>query len=216
MAGTGPAMPGLRGLRLHLPDVPLFRHRRRRGRGARRAGKELGRLPVRLFTLHASGHNPRSQQAQRQRQRIYHKFRIYPQKFGTLLCTGCGNCTRNCPVGLGVRPVLAAIGRARQESDREITGAWLKSYYFAQLGERHEHQHLPARPDGSRSGPPADGRREIGPHPFPRRSGPATSAFTSASSASSPPSGPGSRLSISAPARTGKTSSSSVSAARAA
>jgi ferredoxin len=64
-----------------------------------------------LFTLHASGHNPRSQQAQRQRQRIYHKFRIYPQKFGTLLCTGCGNCTRNCPVGLGVRPVLAAITR---------------------------------------------------------------------------------------------------------
>ncbi len=65
-----------------------------------------------LFTLHAAGHNPRSQQAQRQRQRIYHKFRIYPQKFGTLLCTGCGNCTRNCPVGLGVRPMLETISRA--------------------------------------------------------------------------------------------------------
>ena len=62
-----------------------------------------------MFTLHAAGHNPRSQQAQRQRQRIYHKFRIYPEKFGTLLCTGCGNCTRNCPVGLGVRPVLSAM-----------------------------------------------------------------------------------------------------------
>jgi len=64
-----------------------------------------------LFTLHATGHNPRSQQFQRQRQRIYHKFHIYPEKFGTLLCTGCGNCTRNCPVGLGVRPVLTAIAR---------------------------------------------------------------------------------------------------------
>jgi ferredoxin len=64
-----------------------------------------------LFTLHAAGHNPRSQQSQRQRQRIYHKFRIYPQKFGTLLCTGCGNCARNCPVGLGVRPVLSTISR---------------------------------------------------------------------------------------------------------
>ena len=59
-----------------------------------------------MFTAHASGHNPRSDQGQRQRQRIYHKFQIYPEKFGELLCTGCGNCTRNCPVGLGVLPVL--------------------------------------------------------------------------------------------------------------
>jgi ferredoxin len=63
------------------------------------------------FTLHASNHNPRSRQEQRQRQRIYHKFRIYPEKFGPLLCTGCGNCTRNCPVSLGVAPVLAEISQ---------------------------------------------------------------------------------------------------------
>lgn len=61
------------------------------------------------FTLHASGHNPRSVQSQRQRQRIYHKFHVYPKKFGELLCTGCGNCTRNCPVSLGVLPVLEAM-----------------------------------------------------------------------------------------------------------
>jgi ferredoxin len=60
------------------------------------------------FTQHASGHNPRNAQPQRQRQRILHKFQIYPQKFGPLLCTGCGNCTRNCPAGLGVLPVLQA------------------------------------------------------------------------------------------------------------
>jgi len=62
-----------------------------------------------LFTLHASGHNPRPSQWQRQRQRIYHKFKIYPDKFGTTLCTGCGNCSRNCPTGLGVLPVLRAV-----------------------------------------------------------------------------------------------------------
>lgn len=62
-----------------------------------------------MFTLHASGHNPRGGQTQRQRQRIFHKFQIYPEKFGEVLCTGCGNCTRNCPVSLGVRPVLEAI-----------------------------------------------------------------------------------------------------------
>lgn len=58
-----------------------------------------------LFTLHASGHNPRTVQGQRQRQRLYHKFSIYPAKFGAILCTGCGNCTRNCPVSLGVLTV---------------------------------------------------------------------------------------------------------------
>lgn len=69
-----------------------------------------------VFTLHASGHNPRSGQTQRQRQRIFHKFQIYPEKFGDILCTGCGNCTRNCPVSLGVRPVLEAI-----EKDQSAT-----------------------------------------------------------------------------------------------
>lgn len=62
-----------------------------------------------MFTMHASGHNPRANQGQRQRQRIFHKFQIYPDKFGELLCTGCGNCTRNCPAGLGVLPILQTI-----------------------------------------------------------------------------------------------------------
>lgn len=61
------------------------------------------------FTVHASGHNPRADQSQRQQQRIYHKFQIYPDKFGELLCTGCGNCSRNCPVAMGVLPVLQSL-----------------------------------------------------------------------------------------------------------
>ena len=62
-----------------------------------------------LFTLHASGHNPRNNQGQRGRQRILHKFQIYRDKFGETLCTGCGNCSRNCPVSLGVLPVLKEL-----------------------------------------------------------------------------------------------------------
>jgi ferredoxin len=62
-----------------------------------------------LFTLHASGHNPRGAQHNRQRQRIYHKFYVYPEKFGEVLCTGCGNCTRNCPAGLGVLGTASEI-----------------------------------------------------------------------------------------------------------
>jgi ferredoxin len=65
-----------------------------------------------MFTHHASGHNPRSRQEQRQRQRVQHKFRIYPEKFGEILCTGCGNCTRNCPVGLGILNTLRAVAAA--------------------------------------------------------------------------------------------------------
>ena len=64
-----------------------------------------------LFTHHASGHNPRSDQAARQRNRIQHKFRIYPEKFGIILCTGCGNCTRVCSASLGIRPVLELLDK---------------------------------------------------------------------------------------------------------
>jgi sulfhydrogenase subunit beta (sulfur reductase) len=66
-----------------------------------------------LFTQHATGHNPRRAQGDRQRQRIYHKFVVYPDKFGETLCTGCGNCARNCPEGLGVLPLVTGISYAK-------------------------------------------------------------------------------------------------------
>jgi len=52
-----------------------------------------------LFTLHASGHNPRAKQSERYRQRIMHKFKYYVEKFDKTLCVGCGRCIRSCPVG---------------------------------------------------------------------------------------------------------------------
>ncbi len=64
-----------------------------------------------MFTHHASGHNPRVDQAARQRNRIQHKFCIYPGKFGMILCTGCGNCSRECSASLGVRPVLELLDK---------------------------------------------------------------------------------------------------------
>lgn len=72
------------------------------------------------FTLHASGHNPRPSQSQRQRQRIQHKFRVYPEKFSEVLCTGCGNCTRNCPVSLGVLSALEIVGAAAARDVSEV------------------------------------------------------------------------------------------------
>ena len=68
-----------------------------------------------LFTLHASGHNPRKDQAARLRQRVLHKFGIYPKRFGEVLCTGCGRCVRVCAAGTDLLAILAEIGRATGE-----------------------------------------------------------------------------------------------------
>jgi formate hydrogenlyase subunit 6/NADH:ubiquinone oxidoreductase subunit I len=65
-----------------------------------------------MFTLHASGHNPRETQAQRWRQRVYHKFSYYPERYGMLGCVGCGKCTRACPVDMNLREHLLEAAQA--------------------------------------------------------------------------------------------------------
>ncbi len=61
------------------------------------------------FTLHASNYNPRKTQIERFRQRVMHKFSIYPRRFGALLCTGCGRCARACPAGMNLPEVLGQL-----------------------------------------------------------------------------------------------------------
>ncbi len=77
------------------------------GRGTRRRCWDTCQAPT--FTLHASGHNPRDDQNVRYRQRINHKYSIYPLKFGEVLCTGCGRCTRVCHAGQDIVEILQAI-----------------------------------------------------------------------------------------------------------
>ncbi len=62
-----------------------------------------------LFTLHTSGHNPRNYQFERYRQRVQHKFRYYVDKFGHILCTGCGRCVRSCPVDHSMLAIIQGI-----------------------------------------------------------------------------------------------------------
>jgi ferredoxin len=66
------------------------------------------------FTVHASGHNPRADQIARYRQRINHKFNVYPLKFGDVLCTGCGRCVRTCQMGQNIGEILVAIDEYAQ------------------------------------------------------------------------------------------------------
>lgn len=64
-----------------------------------------------LFTKETSGHNPRTSQKERWRQRIMHKFKYYVDNFNAIACVGCGRCVRSCPVNLDIRKVVEDISK---------------------------------------------------------------------------------------------------------
>lgn len=66
-----------------------------------------------LFTLHASGHNPRAEKVQRVRQRFMHKLKYYVDKYGNgVACVGCGRCVRYCPVNIDIRDVFKLMNES--------------------------------------------------------------------------------------------------------
>lgn len=67
------------------------------------------------FTLHGSGHNPRHSQSARCRQRVLHKFSVFPARFHEILCTGCGRCARCCPAGMDLPDNLRQIEKLAAE-----------------------------------------------------------------------------------------------------
>lgn len=67
-----------------------------------------------LFTLHTSGHNPRSRQSMRWRQRIMHKFSYFKERLGFVGCVGCGRCSRACPADMNLLEHLKQLAEATQ------------------------------------------------------------------------------------------------------
>ena len=64
-----------------------------------------------LFTRETSGHNPRTSQKERWRQRFMHKFRYYVDMFGPIACVGCGRCVMSCPVNIDIRKIAEDISK---------------------------------------------------------------------------------------------------------
>lgn len=60
-----------------------------------------------LFTLEASGHNPRGIKAARLKNRVGHKYSYYPELHeGRFSCTGCGRCIKSCPSSIDIRAIV--------------------------------------------------------------------------------------------------------------
>ena len=60
-----------------------------------------------LFTLEASGHNPRQGKAARLKNRVGHKYSYYPKIHGgRFACSGCGRCIKSCPSSIDIRRIV--------------------------------------------------------------------------------------------------------------
>lgn len=64
-----------------------------------------------MFTKETSGHNPRTSQNQRWRQRVMHKFKYFVDNFNEIACVGCGRCVRYCPVNMDIRKIVTDIAK---------------------------------------------------------------------------------------------------------
>jgi len=67
-----------------------------------------------VFTVHATGHQPRPDQWQRYRNRFLCKFKIYEDVFDNLGCTGCGRCVRDCPVHVDITSYAMQANKKQQ------------------------------------------------------------------------------------------------------
>ncbi len=53
--------------------------------------------------------NPRSEKWKRVRNRVCHKYQVYPMLYDNIACTGCGRCIRLCPVNWDIIQALESL-----------------------------------------------------------------------------------------------------------
>ena len=69
------------------------------------------------YTAMAGGHNPRATKRDRVRNRFMHKLSYFEDRYGKILCVGCGRCMEKCPVGIDI---TVLIERANAIYDKEM------------------------------------------------------------------------------------------------
>ena len=101
----------LRHLHVRVPELLLLLHQRRAGGVDRRALPGAGTTA----SIPSTPRRPRAttrgrQKSNRFRNRFSHKFWYYPDKYDSLLCSGCGRCIMHCPTRIDIREVLRVMG----------------------------------------------------------------------------------------------------------
>ncbi|UCE73254.1 MAG: 4Fe-4S dicluster domain-containing protein [Methanomassiliicoccales archaeon] len=69
------------------------------------------------YTVHASGYNPRPGKKNRLKNRVFHKFRYFPDRFDVIACVGCGRCISKCPVGIDIVETLKEVKEQEEVKD---------------------------------------------------------------------------------------------------
>lgn len=68
------------------------------------------------YSRMAGGHNPRPTKKERLRNRYLHKLSFFHDRYGQILCTGCGRCVEKCP---GHLDITAFIDKAAEVNINE-------------------------------------------------------------------------------------------------
>lgn len=75
----------------------------------------------RSYSRMAGGHNPRSQNLDRVRNRTLDKFGYSFQKYGTISCVGCGRCVIHCPLQRSFPQIACELSdHIQQKNSKEV------------------------------------------------------------------------------------------------